>query len=239
MAKKIVEMEIERVTVELPDTKTLRLKWPANYDVPFKTGQFITLYWPDTPKYKRAYSLSSCVLDTGHFEVTVKRDGKMGTRIVDWAAEGNKMMVIPPVGRFLPVFDPPDKHLICIAGGSGVTPFRAFVREATRRKLDTKITILYSVRTTEDIIFNHEFRELEEENPNFKFLVTCTRLGNEDPWPGRRGRISAKWVRQQIGNLDDSVFYACGPTALVENTETLIRQDMGVPKEKMKTEKWG
>ena len=74
----------------------------------------------------------------------------------------------------------PDKHLICIAGGSGVTPFRGFVREATRRKLDTKITVLYSVRThAQDIIFNEEFHQLEQENPNFNFYVTCTRLRPE------------------------------------------------------------
>ena len=36
------------------------------------------------------------------------------------------------------------------------------VREATRRKLETKITILYSVRTTNDIIFNDEFHKLEQ-----------------------------------------------------------------------------
>ena len=133
--------------MELPDTKTIRLKWPDGYNPDFKTGQFITLYWPDTPNYKRAYSLSSCALDRGFYEVTVKRDGKMGTRIVDWAKAGDKLFVIPPVGKFLPVYEP-NKHLVCIAGGSGVTPFRGFVREATRRKLDTKITVLYSVRTT-------------------------------------------------------------------------------------------
>src|ERR1041385_8148526 len=82
MAKQTVEMEIEKVTLELPDTKTIRLKWPEAYNPDFKTGQFITLYWPDTPGYKRAYSLSSCALDRGFYEVTVKRDGKMGTRIV-------------------------------------------------------------------------------------------------------------------------------------------------------------
>jgi ferredoxin-NADP reductase len=152
MAKEILEMPVELANMELPDTKTIRLKWPDGYNPDFKTGQFITLYWPDTPAYKRAYSLSSCALDRGFFEVTVKRDGKMGTRIVDWAKAGDKFFVIPPVGKFLPVFEP-NKHLICIAGGSGVTPFRAFVREATRRKLDTKITILYSVRTTRSIIF--------------------------------------------------------------------------------------
>ncbi len=238
MPKKIVEMEIESVKMELPDTKTLRLKWPEDYGIEFKTGQFITLYWPDTPKYKRAYSLSSCVLDSGHFEVTVKRDGKMGTRIVDWAKEGDTMFVIPPTGRFLPVLEP-DKHLICIAGGSGVTPFRGFVREATRTNQETKITVLYSVRTTNDIIFEEEFRELEKENPHFKFLVTCTRLEADDPWSGRRGRIDAAWIQEQITDLSNSVFYACGPTALVENTEKLVIDEMGLSKDQIRLEKWG
>ena len=238
MPKQIAEMVIESVTVELPDTKTIRLKWPEGYDVQFKTGQFITLYWPDTPNYKRAYSLSSCALDRGFYETTVKRDGKMGTRIVDWAKPGDKMVVIPPTGRFLPVYEP-NKHLICIAGGSGVTPFRAFVREATRRELETKITVLYSVRTTNDIIFDEEFRSLEQENPHFDFYVTCTRLHADDLWTGRRGRITADWVKEHIHDLPNTVFYACGPNELVEATEHLVLNDLKVPKEQMKTEKWG
>jgi ferredoxin-NADP reductase len=238
MAKQIAEMVVEKTTMELPDTKTLRLKWPEGYDVDFKTGQFITLYWPDTPSYKRAYSLSSCALDRGFYEVTVKRDGKMGTRIVDWAKEGDKLWVIPPTGRFLPVYEP-NKHLICVAGGSGVTPFRAFVREATRRQLDTKITVLYSVRTTNDIIFKDEFRQLAQDNPNFNFYVTCTRLAPEDPWSGRRGRITAAWTREHVHDLPNTVFYACGPNELVENAEKLVLEELKAPKEQMKTEKWG
>jgi len=238
MPKRIEEMPIESVKMELPDTKTIRLKWPDDYDVPFKTGQFITLYWPDTPRYKRAYSLSSCVLDQGHFEVTIKREGKMGTRLVDWAKEGDTLFVIPPTGRFLPVLED-DKHLICIAGGSGVTPYRGFVREATRIDRKTKITVLYSVRTTNDIIFEDEFRELEKENPHFRFLVTCTRLAADDPWTGRRGRIDAAWIREHIVELPQSYFYACGPTALVEATEKLVLEELQLPKEQLRLEKWG
>ena len=238
MAKLIAEMEIETATMELPDTKTVRLKWPAGYDVDFKTGQFITVYWPDTPNYKRAYSLSSCALDRGSYEITVKRDGKMGTRIVDWAKVGDKMGVLPPTGKFLPVLEP-EKHLICIAGGSGVTPFRGFVREATRRKLETEITVLYSVRTTNDIIFDTEFRELEQENPNFNFYVTCTRLHPQDPWPGRRGRIDAAWIREHITDLAHTVFYACGPNELVETTQKMVINELGIPKAQMLVEKWG
>src|SRR6184192_4674152 len=195
MAKEILEMPVDTAIMELPDTKTIRLKWPDGHSPDFKTGQFITLYWPDTTNYKRAYSLSSCALDRGFYEVTVKRDGKMGTRIVDWCKPGDRMFVIPPTGRFLPVYEP-NKHLICIAGGSGVTPFRGFVREATRRQLETRLTVLYSVRTTNDIIFDQEFRDLEQTNQNFNFYVTCTRLSAEDMWTGRRGRIDAPWVKE-------------------------------------------
>jgi ferredoxin-NADP reductase len=238
MAKVIADMLIETATMELPDTKTLKLKWPDGYDVEFKTGQFITVYWPDTPNYKRPYSLSSCALDRGFYEITVKREGKMGSRITDWAKVGDKMGVLPPAGKFLPVLEP-NKHLICIAGGSGVTPFRGFVREATRRKLVTKITILYSVRTTNDIIFNSEFQQLESENPNFKFLVTCTRLAPEDAWVGRRGRIDSAFVKDLILDQANTVFYACGPNALVEATEEVVLEELKVPKEQMKVEKWG
>ncbi len=238
MAKVITEMSVETVTAELPDTKTIRLKWPDGHNPEFKTGQFITIFWPDTPNYKRAYSLSSCALDRGYYEVTVKREGRMGTRIVDWVKEGDKFGVLPPVGKFLPVLEP-NKHLICIAGGSGVTPFRGFVREATRRKLKTKITVLYSVRTTNDIIFHREFCDLAAQNANFSFYVTCTRLHPEDKWTGRRGRITADWVKEQIHDLPNTIFYACGPNPLVEFAEHMVIGELGVPKEQMKVEKWG
>lgn len=231
-------MLVESVTLESTDAKTIRLRWPDGYDMDFKTGQFVTCSWPDEPTYKRAYSLSSSALDRGFYEFTVRRDGKMGTRLVDWIKVGHRLMVLPPAGKFLPVYEP-EKHLICIAGGSGVTPFRGFVREAAERKLETKITILYSVRTSNDIIFNDQFRQLEKENPNFKFLVTCTRLQGDDPWPGRRGRITADWVKEQVADLSKTVFYACGPTELVEFAETLVTNELHVPKEQMKTEKWG
>lgn len=237
MSREATEMTVESVTLEVFDSKTIHLKWPDGYDIDFKTGQFITCSWPDEPTYKRAYSLSSCALDRGFYEFTVKRDGKMGTRIVDWIKVGSRLMVLPPAGKFLPVYEP-EKHLVCIAGGSGVTPFRAFVREATRRKLETKVTILYSVRTTNDIIFNNEFRQLERENSNFKFDVTCTRLPSNDPWSGRRGRIDAAWLKAHTSDLSKTVFYACGPTTLVEFAEGVVFE-LGVPKAQMKTEKWG
>jgi ferredoxin-NADP reductase len=238
MAKVAAEMLVESVTPEAAEVKTLLLRWPEGYQVDVKTGQFVTVFWPDAPAYKRAYSLSSCALDQGFYEVTVKREGKMGTRIVDWAKPGDRLGVLAPAGRFLPVLEP-DHHLICIAGGSGVTPFRGFVREATRRGITTRITILYSVRRPADIIFRQEFEELARLNPNFEFHVTCTRLTAEDEWTGRHGRITGHWVRQHLGDPVRTTFYACGPNALVEHAEHLVLDDLMAPKAQLRVEKWG
>jgi Na+-transporting NADH:ubiquinone oxidoreductase subunit F len=95
------------------------------------------------------------------------------------------------------------------------------------------------VRTTNDIIFNHEFRQLEKENPNFKFIVTCTRLSADDPWPGRRGRIDPVCVKELIVDQANTVLYACGPNALVDASEKLVLEELKIPKEQMKVEKWG
>lgn len=224
--------------MELKDVKIVRFKWPDGYAPEFKTGQFITLYWPETPLYRRAYSVCSCGLDQGYFDIAVKREGKMGTRIVDWAKVGDRVGILPPAGKFLPALEP-GRQLICIAGGSGVTPFRGFAREATIRKLDTRITILYSVRTPADIIFKNEFLRLEDENPNITFHVTCTRLEPGDLWSGRRGRIDAAWIKEQVVDLPNTVFYACGPTAFVESVEKMVVAELGADKEQVKAEKWG
>ncbi len=237
MARQATEMIVGAVTVETSDTKTIRLDWPENHQINFKTGQFITCYWPDEPTYKRAYSLSSCAMDQGFYEFTVRRDGKMGTRLVDWIKAEQRLMVLPPAGRFVPAYEPA-LHLICIAGGSGVAPFRGFVREATRRRLATKITILYSARTAGDVIFHGEFGQLQKDNPHFQFHVTCTRLPASDPWTGRRGRIDSAWILEQIRDLESTVFYACGPDPFVESAQALL-SELGAPKTRILTEKWG
>lgn len=231
-------MAVESVQMDLPDTKTVRLKWPDGYDPEFKTGQFITLYWPDRPNYKRAYSLSSCALDRGYFDITVKREGRMGTRVADWAEPGDRLMVLPPAGKFLPVLEP-QAHLLCVAGGSGVTPYRGFVREAVQRHLETRITILYSVRTPQDILFAAEFRAMEKAHRWFRFLVTCTRVPEGEAWPGLRGRIDAELMKFLIEDPDQTYVYACGPNALVDRAEEIVTRELHFPKSQFRCERWG
>ena len=69
--------------------------------------------------------------------------------------------------------------------------------------------------------------------------MTCTRLADDDPWEGRRGRIDADWIKEHIDDFDSTVFYACGPNALVEMAETLAKDELGASKKQVILEKWG
>ena len=54
-----------------------------------------------------------------------------------------------------------------------------------------------------------------------------------------KGWFSHEQHAVYIADQSNTVFYACGPTELVENTEHLVVHDMGIPKTQMFTEKWG
>src|SRR5439155_9413788 len=121
---------------------------------------------------------------------TIKRMGHFGTRIYETGAIGTRVIVIPPRGKFVLPADP-TVPVMLISGGSGVTPYRSMMRYIIQKDLPTHVVNLYSVRLPEDIIFNVEFQELCQRNPNFKFVVTGTRVPPEDTsWTGLRGRVS-------------------------------------------------
>src|SRR2546426_4679241 len=145
-------MPVSLVVQETHDTRTFRLEPSPDFDMSWKPGQFITVNFPEDPKTKRAYSLSSSPLDDHFLEVTVKLMGHMGTHLYKDAREGTTLSVIPPRGKFL-LPDDPDKPLLLIAGGSGVTPYRGMMRYIMQKNLPTPVTVLYSVRVPVDIIF--------------------------------------------------------------------------------------
>jgi ferredoxin-NADP reductase len=238
MAITIVDMPITKVVQETPDTRTFRLQPPGGFDMNWKPGQFITVNYPEDPKTKRAYSLSSSPLDDMYLEITIKKMGHFGTRIYETGDVGKVLNVIPPRGKFLLPQDP-TLPLMLLSGGSGVTPYRSMMRYILQKNLPTRVVNLYSVRAPEDIIFKDEFEELCRQNPNFKFFVTCTRVPPEDPsWKGLRGRIDPAMVRRFTEDADRTVYYICGSHDFVVG-EAKMLHDMGLPKERVIFEDWG
>ena len=238
MAVTLIDMPVIKLVQETIDTRTFRLQPPADFSMDWKPGQFITVNFPDDPKTRRAYSLSNSPLDDHFLEITIKQFGRMGTRIYDTAQVGSVLQVIPPRGKFL-LPDDPALPVMLISGGSGVTPYRGMMRYLWQKRWPTRVVNLYSVRTDEEIIFHDEFSELCRLNPNFKFIVTCTRLSPDyTGWTGLRGRINPDLVRQLTEDAERTVYYACGSHEFVASLAQMLRE-MGLPKQRVIYEDWG
>jgi ferredoxin-NADP reductase len=120
-----------------------------------------------------------------------------------------------------------------LSGGIGITPLRSICRYCLDTNLKTKTTLLYGNRTEEDIVFRKEFEEMQRLNMNLKVVFAVDEANKA--WTGYVGRIDAEMVKKEIPNYLETVFYTCGPPAMVEAMEGLLN-DLGLPEEQMKTE---
>ncbi len=92
-------------------------------------------------------------------------------------------------------------------------------------KLPTSISVLYSNHTQKDIGIRDQFDEMERENPH---LVMKNVLTGELDWPGLKGHINAKMVKENIPDYRERVFYVSGPPSLNAATMRELRK-LGLP----------
>ncbi|KHO45197.1 MAG: oxidoreductase FAD/NAD(P)-binding component [archaeon GW2011_AR3] len=226
---------VAEVVDETHDTKTLKFHRPQGLD--FKPGQFLTMQFigkDGLPEKKiRSFTIASSPEDE-MIDITVKREGEMSNRMCD-AEIGAKFRFSGPFGAFFLIEDDA-KHHAMICGGSGVTPFRSFMRHVNQKKLGHKMTLFYSNKTPVDIIYREELEKLSAENPNIRNVLTITREEGHK-WDSLTGRINKQVLLQYIPDIQNTIFYTCGPKGLI-NTVLDILKELGVKPENIKTERW-
>ncbi len=213
---------ISTVTFELPDGSI-----PS-----YCPGQFINVYFPElgTPEGK-AYSMSSAPSE-GKMSITVRAIGKFSNRLCS-LKEGDTLTASLPYGYFHSESE--ESHLIMLAGGIGVTPFRSMIAESLARDPSRKMTLFYSSRTNADLIFKKRFDELQEEHPHFDVHYFVTR---EKPISSSFGanRMTAENVLACLrGYRPDQEFLICGSIPFVSDMWKGLRAG-GVPEEAIYTE---
>ena len=136
-----------------------------------------------------------------------------------------------PYGKFTFEGECPKVALLC--GGIGITPFMSMCKNATDKKLGSKITLFYGCRTEEDTAFKNELDELSQKNPNLKIIIVLSQASPQ--WKGATGYITAEMVKKELPDFKDTVFYACGPPPMVKAMQELVAK-LGLPKEQLKLE---
>ncbi len=179
----------------------------------------------------RPYSLFSGEKDEiAEIFVRLVPGGAVSSRLATLKV-GDSLIVKPPKGGFTLRSHHPDERLIFVATGTGIAPFRSFVRtDPTLPYL-----LVHGVRNlSED--FGAEFSANRER-------VLC--LSSTDTGPHvepklaescrvMSGRVT-QWLSQAVLNPVNDRFYLCGNGAMLrEATEILTRR--GIPQERIHRE---
>jgi ferredoxin-NADP reductase len=230
-----MESTVLAVRKETPDTVTIRVAAPFS----FAPGQFAMVGVSiEGKEIKRSYSIAS-LSNSEWIEVTVKEQHPgLFSAYAQHLEAGDAINVYGPFGHHFN-FDFTLQNVVFIAGGSGISPFRAMLLAAKENGYTGKITLLYSVKTSADVIYAAELEELSRTLP-FTLVITLTRPTEQEMtnWKGKFGRVTAKLLTDTLGDVTAKHYYICGPTTMVQDVQILL-QRLNVPKEQVKTEKFG
>ena len=222
---------------ETPRCKSLVLELPDWRG--HRAGQHVDvrLTAEDGYQVERSYSIASAPEDM-QLVLTVERleDGEVSPYLTDQLRPGDELELRGPIGGYFVWESSQGGPLLMIAGGSGVVPFRAMLRDWAAGAREAPARLLYSSRTLEDVIYRQEFERVAEEGAEVQ--LTLTRQWPVD-WQGHRGRVDRDLLAEVAWSPDQRpLIYVCGPTAFVEAVaEALV--DAGHEPGRIKTERFG
>jgi ferredoxin-NADP reductase len=219
---------------ETPDIKTFRIVRPSGFD--FRPGQFLTLRVRVEGKtVQRAYSVSSAPHARGYLEFSVKRIGLVSGLLHSTVKPGTMLTVRPPAGPFTyPANDP--RPLLLLAGGIGITPLISMLRHGVVQEPSRPITLLYSIRTPDDLAFRDDLAVIARRYPQVRLGITVSQGPASDRW--HHGRITPSLVRAYLPDLSNVLTYVCGPQAMIDSMKALMNE-LGVAQAQVRSESFG
>jgi len=203
-------------------------------DYSYLPGQYVALRATiGDRELRRSYSICRPPT-TGRISVAIKRD--IGGRFSTWAHEslkaGDRIDVMSPEGRFTTALPSLDRaHIVGIAAGSGITPMMAVAHTVLAGSDTSRFTLVYTNRSTLDVMFLEEIAELKDRYPA-RLAVHHVLSREQRAAPLLSGRIDAEKLTTMLDVLirpeQVTEWFLCGPFELVELCrETLAAR--GVP----------
>ncbi|KFB07986.1 iron-sulfur cluster-binding domain-containing protein [Malacoplasma iowae] len=199
------------------DTKTFVLQPTTNHAAFFRAGQYISISVNiDNYLISRPYSLSCSPLDAKNkniYQITIKRkpNGYVSNYMLDKVKKGDMIKSTGPQGDFYYTFLRDKKHVVAIAGGSGITPFLSMAKSIVENVEDFNLTILFGNRTSKNILFLEELDNLQKlSNGRVKVVHV---LSEEKNSKYENGFIDSKII-QKYCDVNNSSFFVCGPKVM-------------------------
>jgi ring-1,2-phenylacetyl-CoA epoxidase subunit PaaE len=224
-------LRVAEIVPETAEANSIRFEIPDDLtDVfQFKAGQHLTLKAEiGGEEVRRNYSLCTSP-DERDWMVTVKRigGGVFSNWIGDKLKPGDVLEVMPPHGSFTTEFNATAKrHVVGIAGGSGITPVMSLLRTLLKSEPASRFTLLYGNRDSSSIIFLEELARLKDRYIDrlepYHFLDA--EEGDVDLFNGMldRARVDDA-IEHLIGQPEEvSDWFICGPGPMMDAAESAL-----------------
>jgi ferredoxin-NADP reductase len=234
---------IRAIRPETPTVRTFTLSLPSWAG--HRAGQHVDLRLTAEDGYsvERSYSIASEPERTGEIDLTIERieGGEVSTFLHDDAMVGDRIELRGPIGGYF-VWDAGGamaaEPLFLVAGGSGIVPLMAMLRDRSAAGRHNPARLLFSSRHLEEVIYRDELDRLAAPADGFAVAHTLTR--SQPPgWTGYARRIDDRMIGEVLEPLGAGArCFICGPTALVEvASSALVR--LGLPADRIRTERFG
>lgn len=187
---------------------------------------------------QRTYSVASAPeRDRLVLTVQLVTEGEVSPWLVGVAERGDLCEVRGPIGGWFRWSADLPQPVLLVAGGSGVVPLMAMVRERARVGATTPFHLVYSARTPDHVFYTNELFALAQTQPGLRVDRLYTRGGLPDD--GREpGRLRPDDLPAADATSEPPNVYVCGPSGFVE-TATRILQDKGHDAGRIRTERFG
>lgn len=208
----------------------------------FGAGKYLTVFETiEGMPITRAYSISSSPKDSteGKYVLTIKlvEGGLMSRYIFDNWTVGTSVEVSAPAGNFeyQPLRDA--ETVICIAGGSGITPFVSMANAICDGDENFKMILLYGSRNYDNILFREELEKLEKKSDKIK-VVHVLSDDNNAPEGTEKGFITAELIKKYAPENEAYSVFLCGPQQMYEFVDKELEK-LNLPKKYVRHEMFG
>ena len=242
---------VRHVTTATPSTRLIRVDLAGNA-FSFEAGQAALI--GDAEREERVpYSIASAPAETGEtglldFLIKVEPSGRWG-HLFDRIEPGMRLGIRGPIGTFLFPKNPSEDRFLFIAGGTGIAPIRAMIRQALLSGQTGSMKLLYSAKTADDFAYLPELGDMATGD-GLDLRLHVTRDAPEeqrgDPAASLRVGLSrSKAERGRVGlaqlaplvESPATLCFVCGPETMVADVPPMLQQ-LGIDKNRIKVEEW-
>ena len=189
----------------------------------FEPGQYLTLRAQVAgQELRRSYSICAAAGETLRVGVRRVPGGAFSAWLHQAVSAGDSLDVMEPQGRFGAALSRRPRHLLAVAGGSGITPILSIVKSLLMSDSKARCTLLYGNRFAASMMFKEELEDLKNKHlarlvlqPVFSREVVDAALN--------AGRLDAGKIATLLrlaGPVDEA--FVCGPHAMNDDVEAAL-----------------